>query len=232
MEKVTMGRRRPATRRVAAPLLALGMTFGILSGCGDDEVAEPLETADPVEDELISPQLSGLEVTVNGNVSELVDGNAFQVDKDGLGQEGDTSDPVTFEDDYFDDDFDVFDYYEDDDFDFYDYDYYVADDEEFDEFDERGVLVVTPGGSEVAVGDAVQVNGTLRYFDEATLEGIYDVEFDDSLYGSYEDQYVIVADAVKTLPTSRQEAEGAGGGSEGSTTTTTGATATTEAPTG
>lgn len=216
-------------RLAVAPLL---VTLA-LTACGDDD---GLDTADVIEepaDTLLTPQLNGLEVTVTGNVSEVVDEHGFQIDKDGLGAEGsameDREPGIDFEDDYFDDDYDLYDEY-DYDYDYYDYDYYTGIDGEIDEFDERGVLVVTSAGTDVTVDESVQVNGTLRYFDEAELERIYDVEFDDGIYGSYDRQYVIVADGIKTLP--RERPGGSAGGEAGSSATTTtmanGASTTTE----
>lgn len=127
---------------------------------------DPVDEVDVADDELDSGELEGLEVTVTGNVSEVVDGQAFRIDKDGLGD---------------------------------------ADD--------------------VAPDDDVAV------FDEVTLETVYDVDFDDELYGGYDSQYVIVADAVKTLPGTRDEASGGGetAGSADTSTTTADSTTTTAA---
>lgn len=199
-------------------LLAVPVLFGgVLVGCGDDaEPAQPVTIDETETDDLATPQLGGLEVTVTGNVTEIIDDQSFQIDKDGLGDAGDVSDRVGVEDDYFDDGFEIYDDY-DGEYDYYDYEYYTWWDEEWDEFDERGVLVVTPAGSTVTVGDAVQVNATLRYYEQSTLETIYDVDFDDELYGSYENQYVIIADGVKSVPA--QQGEGASSDSGSSSTT-------------
>ena len=218
--------RRPI--RGLAVAAAAGM---LLVACGDDDdLAEPVvDPVDPVEDvadaDLDPAHLDGLDVTVTGNVSEVVDGQAFRIDKDGLG-EADEAAPdddvaLDFDDDYFDDDYDLYDYYEYD-YDYYDYDYYTGFDTEYEDFDEEGVLVLTPAGTAVAADAAVQVNGTLRQFDELTLETVYDVDFDDELYGTYDSQYVIVADSVKTLPGTRDEASGTTGDGSAATSTTSG----------
>lgn len=213
-------------RTLAKPLAGLAAASLLVAACGEDE--DPVEDAtvvDPVdtEDELLTPQVDGLEVTVTGNVTELLDDEGFQIDKDGLGTAGDAPPAdevaVDFEDDLFDDDYDLYDYY-DYDYDYYDYDYYTAFDGELDDFDESAVVVVTPGGSEVEAGQAVQVHGTLRYYDEATLETAYDIELADDLYGSYEDMYVLVASSVKSVPADRATATGGTATSETADDTT------------
>lgn len=207
------------TRRLrlmaAVPAAALLMTACAGDGGDDDVAADTVTDAEVGTDEL-AEQLGGLEVTVTGNVSEIIDQAAFQIDKDGLGDESidETAEDRDFDDDYFDDDYDIYDGY-DGDYDYYDYDYYTGYDDELDEFDETGVVVVAPNGSDVALEDSVQVNGTLRAFDEASLESIYDVDFDDEVYGGYDRQYVIVADSVKSVPNTAADATA----SDGSTTT-------------
>lgn len=222
------------TRAARRSLAGVAAGVLLLSACGDEDPVdeavddETVGEVDATDDELAAgddlhnPQLGGLDVTVTGNVTEVIDDQAFRIDKDGLGES--TTEPddetddvaVDSEDDYFDDEYDVYDYY-DYDYDYYDYGYYTDFDDEFDDFEETGVMVVTPDGSDVSVDGAVQANGTLRYFDEGTLETLYEVDFDDELYGTYNDQYVIVADSVKSVASTRDDAAS---GSTGSTTST------------
>jgi len=194
--------------RSPRPLLALAALPLLVAACGDDDAETAVEPVEPVEeaDELVTPQLDGLEVTVTGNVTELLGDEGFQIDKDGLGDATtpavDPEDGIDSGADYFVGVYDLYDAY-DRDYDYYDLDYYTAFDVELDEFDENAVVVITPGGSEVEAGGAVQVNGTMRYFDEVELEEVYDLDLEDDLYGSYQNQYVIVADAVRTVPAQR-----------------------------
>lgn len=188
-------------RRAGLPfLLVLAL---LLSACGDPDSGAAADDGEDdnaqdtttVDDELTDP-LVGLEVAVAGNVSEVVDDNAFRIDKDGLGEPTGASEEeiIGDVDDYDDEYFDRDTYY-------YDYEYGTAYDEEFGDSDvlEEGVLVVDFKQTDVQLEDGVRVNGTIRRFAETTLEDVYDVDLNNDIYDPYEDHLVIVASNVKTL---------------------------------
>lgn len=189
----------------------------LLSACGTagpDPVADTGADANTTAvDEELDNSLIGLEVTTTGNVSEVVDDNAFRIDKDGLGQ------PTGVTRDEAIEDYDA-DFFDDDEY-FYDYEYATAYDDEFGEADvlDEGALVLDVNGTDVALDDGVRVDGTIRRFEENTLEEVYDVDLDDDLYDAYEDHLVLVASNVQPMPSSA-------GGSE-SPAPSTGARATT-----
>lgn len=178
----------------AAVLLALGLSA---SACGSDTAveagAEPSaqESASSTEPtlEVATDSIVGLEVTAVGNVSELVDENAFRLDRDGLGS---ASDKVEDEPEY---DYGYYDY------DYYDYGELTLYDEEFEDEDavDEGVLVLNVGKSTLALEDKVRVSGTIRRFDQAMIEQIYDVDLLDETWVDYEDRLVLVAHSVNEV---------------------------------
>lgn len=89
-------------------------------------------------------------------------------------------------------------------------------DEEFGDRDlvNEGVLVLDVRETAVKAGAPVQVVGTVRQFDLAEAERVFDVDLDDRLYGPFHEQLVVVADSVKQLPRAQ-------GTTPTSTTTTT-----------
>lgn len=54
--------------------------------------------------------------------------------------------------------------------------------------------------NDVEEGDAVEVIGTVRQFDLTEAEQLFDVELDDAVYDSFEDEMVIIADRVSEQP--------------------------------
>ncbi len=79
------------------------------------------------------------------------------------------------------------------------------DDEEFGDIalSDQGVLVIDVAETGVELGTAVRITGTIREFDMAEVERVFDVELDDSLYGRFYDELVIVADNVTTVSEGR-----------------------------
>ncbi len=188
--------------RLRRPLAAAAMiVIGIgAAGCSTDEatddassvVADEGVDADPVIDEdTATDGLVGLEVTAVGNVSEVLSDEALRLDRDGLGEDTDE-----------DADADTelggpYDYY---DYDYYDYDYLVEYDEEFEDDDaaQDGVLVVDATGLKSFDEDAsVRVSGTVRQFDQDTIESLYEIDLADDTFDEYENQLVIVADTIE-----------------------------------
>lgn len=213
-----MTHHRNPLRRAAFPLLLVLAL--LLAACGDAEDGAAPDTGEDnaedtavVEDELTN-QLIGLEVTVAGNVSEVVDDNAFRIDKDGLGQPTDTSgDDVVG-------DYDA-EYFEGDDY-YYDYEYGTAYDDEFGDAGvlEEGALVLDVSQTDVELNDGVRVNGTIRRFEETTLEDVYDVDLDDDLYDAYEDHLVLVASNVRKVESPDRGSESPAPSSSASATAT------------
>ncbi|MDP8971227.1 MAG: hypothetical protein M3N52_12190 [Actinomycetota bacterium] len=159
----------------------------------DEGVEDGVAAVGPAE----QGTLVGLEVTATGNVTEAIDTMAFHIDKDGLGQQGQQDATARETEETVADDEGLV-----DDVDFYDYDYYTDFDEEFgdDRFAEEGVLVLDVKETSVASGDAVQVTGTVRQFEQRQLEDIFGIELQDDLYDPFEEQLVIVADRVTRVP--------------------------------
>jgi len=74
----------PARRALAWPAAAL-LVLG-LAACGDEaEEVDAIADEDSELPELDANGMLGLEVTVVGEVTEMLDSNAFRMDKDGLG---------------------------------------------------------------------------------------------------------------------------------------------------
>lgn len=202
----TTTRRRGA--RAAALPLALALALGA-AACGgeEEEVPESVDVAEEVgaddaEDALAddaddalpgegaaAEAVVGLEVTFVGDVTEVLDEQGFRVDKDGVETEEQAEADVYGDDGYYDE--------------FYDYDY--TDSDYLTEYDDelgetaaadRGVVVVAPGGTSVALSDDVRVSGTLRLLDLEGLEDAYEVELDETVYGDQEQRLVVVASSV------------------------------------
>lgn len=192
---------RPRLRRPLAVGAMLAIGIGTV-GCSADEATEDTTSvvadegvdADPVVDEdTASDGLVGLEVTAVGNVSEVLSDEAMRLDRDGLGEAGDEGADAT------DELGGPYDYY---DYDYYDYDYLVEYDEEFEDEDaaQEGVLVVNGTGLETFDEDAsVRVSGTVREFDQDSIELLYGVDLDDDIFDEYENQMVIVADTIEPV---------------------------------
>ncbi len=182
-------RRVAASHAFALPAAAL-LVLGV-AGCGDD--AGDVEEVDAVADEeselpeLDANGMLGLEVTVVGEVSEVLDNNAFRMDKDGL-------DPATAPDT---DDEPLNDSaYED--LDHYDTDALTSGDEELGYgTDQENVLVLVPNADlELRSADPVRVSGTIRALDAEAIEELYDVAIDADVYAPYDNQLVIIAETV------------------------------------
>lgn len=192
---------RPRLRRPLAVGAMLAIGIGTV-GCSADEATEDTTSvvadegvdADPVVDEdTASDGLVGLEVTAVGNVSEVLSDEAMRLDRDGLGEAGDEGADAA------DELGGPYDYY---DYDYYDYDYLVEYDEEFEDEDaaQEGVLVVNGTGLETFDEDAsVRVSGTVREFDQDSIELLYGVDLDDDIFDEYENQMVIVADTIEPV---------------------------------
>lgn len=193
-------------RTAAIPAVAVAVLA--LAGCGGEEpepgTAAPGTTTFEVPEEDIEVEgMVGLEVSAVGNVSQIVDPNAFRLDKDGLGGPSDppgNAAPGTY-----------YDYY---DYDYYDYDYLTRYDNDFGDGDivNTGLLVVDVRGTKaapVAVGDKLRVSGTIRRFEQSTIESVYGVNLVDEVYDPYEDRLVLVADSV--TPADRAGNRAAGG---------------------
>lgn len=173
-------------RRLASALLP-AVLFITLGGCADD-IDEPVGAplVDDVDDDLgPDPSLVGLEITASGNVTEVAAPIAFRMDKDGAGAEGeaDADDLAEFDDEDFGD----------------------------VEFVADGVLVIDVRETDVTEGATVEVTGTVRRFELAEAERLFDIELDEGVYGAFEQELVIVADRVVVAPSTG-----------GSTTTTAG----------
>lgn len=86
------------------------------------------------------------------------------------------------------------------------------DDEVFDDLDlvDEGVLVIDVRETEVAEGTSVEVVGTVRRFDLAEAERLFDIDLDDEIYGPFSEELVIVADEVIPNPTSSASTTAAG----------------------
>lgn len=72
------------------------------------------------------------------------------------------------------------------------------DDEDFDDLDvvDEGVLVIDVRETDVAEGTVVEVAGTVRRFDLAEAERLFDIDLDNEIYGAFSEELVIVADEV------------------------------------
>lgn len=195
----TMNTMNTRLRRPLAVAAMLAIGVGAV-GCSADEATEDTSSvvadegvdADAVIDEdTATDGLVGLEVTAVGNVSEVLSDEAMRLDRDGLGEEGDGDGDGSAELGG------PYDYY---DYDYYDYDYLVEYDEEFGDDDaaQDGVLVVSATGLESFDDDAsVRVSGTVRQFDQDSIESLYEIDLADDTFDEYENQLVIVADTVE-----------------------------------
>jgi hypothetical protein len=176
-----------ATTTVLA--LALGT-----AACGDDDATEaeasPAATTE-VDSDVAVDSVVGLEVTAVGNISEVLSDEAMRIDRDGLGNAEDQGEIGPRDADDWGYDYD---------YDYYDYDDLTEYDEDFgdDDVADEGVLVVDAAGlQDRKVDEAVRVSGTIRRFDQDTIESLYEINLEDDLFDSYEDSLVLVADSVK-----------------------------------
>jgi hypothetical protein len=199
-------------KKMPAVLLAAVVGLG-LSGCGEGDEVEAAETteateateATEVEDAagevsdsgesesgpttlaVATDSIVGLEVTAVGNVAEIVDVDAFRLDRDGLGSPADDIQQLPDTE---------YGYY---DFDYDDFEDLTKNDEEFDDTDavEQGVLVVNVAGEEISLRDPVRVSGTIRRADQETIENLYDLDLPDETWVEFEDRLLIVAHSVE-----------------------------------
>lgn len=188
--------RRPtvgATRRghLIAPL-ALAVTL-LAAGCADDGEDDDLgATRAQLGAGPDASGLLGLEVTAVGEVTEVVDNNAFRMDKDGIepGVPEDLTRPSPGEDPAYTDLGEL------------DEEAYTRGDEEFAlGTDQEQTLVLVPGADlDLSAGDRVQVRGTVRSLDAEAIEQVYEVEIDTDAYAPYLNQLVVVAETVSALP--------------------------------
>lgn len=175
-------------RRSVAAAAVLAISAGT-AGCSEDvtnTAADRAALADPFEreEDVAVDGLVGLEVTIVGNVDEVLSDEALRVGRDGLGSSEDTQQEGAGLD--------------------YDYDYYdnedlVEYDEEFEDDDavDVGVLVVDGTGlPSVEEGEAVRVSGTVRRLDPDRIEALYDIDLADEVLGDDEGAPVIVADTI------------------------------------
>lgn len=180
-------RRRTAVSRgvavSAAVLLALGA-----AACGDDGEVDAVADGGAEEAEglpgLDANGMLGLEVTAVGEVTEVLENNAFRMDKDGLDPaSAEGADPGT----------------DGGDLDPYDTEAFTEGDEAFRYGTEQeDVLVLVPGADlDLRAGDPVRVSGTIRSLDAESIEEVYDVAIDEDVYAPYEDQLLIVAETVQ-----------------------------------
>lgn len=181
-----------APRALAWPSVAL-LVLGV-AACGDDadEVGDAGVAAD---EEVELPDLDangmlGLEVTVVGEITEMLDNNAFRMDKDGL-------DPATAPD-ADDEPLEEAPPGVHDDVDYYDTDALTSGDEELGYgTDQENVLVLVPNADlELRSDDPVRVSGTIRELDAEAIEEVYGVAIDADIYAPYQNQLVIVAATV------------------------------------
>ncbi len=133
----------------------------------------------------------GLEVTSIGEVTEVLDNNAFRMDKDGVepGVPDDLTPPSPGAAPAYTDldqlDKDAF---------------FTGDDDLGYGTDQEQVLVLVPGADlDLRAGDPVRVVGTIRSLDAEGIEEVYDVEIDTDAYAPYLDQLVVVAESVSAV---------------------------------
>jgi len=185
-------RRVAAPRALAWPAAAL-LVLGV-AACGDD--SDEVDGGDAVSDEgsalpgLDANGMLGLEVTVVGEVSEMLDNNAFRMDKDGL-------DPTTAPD-TDDEPLEEEPLGADGDLDYYDTDALTSGDDELGYgTDQENVLVLVPNADlDLRSDDPVRVSGTIRALDAEAIEELYGVAIDADVYAPYENQLVIIAESV------------------------------------
>lgn len=184
---------RSTIRRTLAATSALALLGGV-TACSEGEASETDTDADAItetsSDQVSVDSMAGLEVTAVGNISDILSDEALRLDRDGLGNaedQGEVGSPLESWDYEYD-------------YDYYDYDDLTGYDEDFDDADltDEGVLVVTGAGIQGRkVDEAVRVSGTVRRFDQDSIESVYDVDLEDDTYDQYEDSLVIVADSIK-----------------------------------
>lgn len=130
----------------------------------------------------------GLEVTSVGEITEVLDNNAFRMDKDGItpGVPEDLTSPSPGASPAYTD------------LDQLDPDAFVAGDEDLNYgTDQEMVFVVVPGADlDLTAGDPVRITGTIRSLDAEAIEEVYDVEIDTDTYAPYLNQLVVVAESV------------------------------------
>lgn len=134
----------------------------------------------------------GLEVTSIGEVTEVLDNNAFRMDKNGIepGVPEDLTPPSPGESPAYTD------------LDQLDRDAFVRGDDELGYgTDQEQALVIVPNADlDLSAGDPVQITGTVRSLDAEAIEEVYDVEIDTDAYAPYLNQLVIIAETVSAVP--------------------------------
>lgn len=181
-------------RRSLATTAVLSLAMVTAACGGDDAVQAEASSTDTtvLESGVTVDSVVGLEVTAVGNVSELLSDEAMRIDRDGLGNDEDQGEVGTADVDDWDYDYD---------YDYYEYDELTEYDEDFDDDDlaDEGVLVVSAAGlQDREVDEAVRVSGTLRSFDQDTIESLYEINLEDDVFDAYENSLVLVADSVQS----------------------------------
>lgn len=175
-------------RRSLATAAVLALTLGT-AACGEEDFgSEDVDTTYDnvdVSQEVAVDSIVGLEVSAVGNVSDILSSEAVRLDRDGL---GDVEDQGEVGREY------VYDY------DYYDSDFLTEYDDDFGDADvvDEGVLVVGPEDvlSQRDVDEAVRVSGTVRRYDQDTLESVYELDLTGDEFDDVGDMLVIVADSV------------------------------------
>lgn len=206
---------RTTVCRSLATTTVLALALGTAACGGEDATqaeASPATTAE-VGSGVAVDSVVGLEVTAVGNVGELLSDEAMRIDRDGLGNAEDQGEIGAADVDDWGYDYD-FDYYEYDDLTEYD------DDFEDDDLADEGVLVVSAAGlQDRQVDEAVRVSGTIRSFDQDTIESLYEINLEDDVFDSYEDSLVLVADSVQPAdaPATKRGGNGSASSSDAAT---------------
>lgn len=134
----------------------------------------------------------GLEIISTGEVTEVVDVNAFRMDKDGIeaGVPDDLTAPSPGETPAYADLGQL------------DRDDFVRGDDElgYGTGQEQVLVLVPRADLDLSVGDPVRVVGTVRSLDAEAIEEVYDVQIDTDAYAPYLNQLVVVAETVSAAP--------------------------------